>query len=58
MSFRDFLRLPPFVRIMFVVMLWPAIWAGAGMVMALVTDMMRDWKRHDPVRGDHRVVLR
>jgi hypothetical protein len=36
----DFLRLPPAAGITFVVMLWPAIWATAAFVMALVTDLL------------------
>ena len=30
MNANDFLQLPPGVRIGFVVMLWPAIWAGSA----------------------------
>jgi hypothetical protein len=41
MSASDFLRLPPGVTILFVVMLWPAIWAGALLTMAFAGDVMR-----------------
>jgi lipid-binding SYLF domain-containing protein len=37
----DFLRLPPAARILFVVMLWPAIWAAAAFTLAMVTDILR-----------------
>jgi hypothetical protein len=48
-SLSDFLLLPPAVRVIFVVMLWPAIWAAAAFVMALVTDILAlrrpEWQR-------------
>ena len=51
MSVGDFLRLPPAVRIVFVVMLWPAIWAGALMIGALAGDVIRQRKlRTSPAR--------
>jgi hypothetical protein len=41
MSASDFLRLPPGVKILVVVMLWPAIWAAALMVVSLAGDVIR-----------------
>jgi hypothetical protein len=41
MSARDLLRLPPGVKILVVVMLWPAIWAGALMIGAFAGDVIR-----------------
>jgi hypothetical protein len=43
----DFLQLPSPVRIVVLVMLWPAIWAAALLIMALAGDLMRETKRHD-----------
>jgi hypothetical protein len=43
-SIGDFLRLPPATRIVFVVMLWPAIWAAALMVVSLAGDVIRQRK--------------
>jgi hypothetical protein len=54
MSVSDFLRLPPAIQIVFVVMLWPAIWAAALMVVSLAGDVIRQGKlRTSPV---HRKV--
>jgi hypothetical protein len=50
MSFGDFLQLPPGARTLFAVMLWPAVWAAAAMVVALVTDILRGMKRPDTLR--------
>ena len=44
MTASDFLRLPPGVRIVFVLMLWPAIWAGAQLIVALAGDVIRQSK--------------
>jgi len=41
MSVSDFLQLPPAVRTVFVVMLWPAIWAGAQLIVAFAGDLSR-----------------
>jgi len=57
MSFGDLLGLPPGVMVTFVVMLWPAIWAAAAIVMALATDI-REMRRHDTLRHAKGVVLR
>ena len=46
MSASDFLQLPPAVRTVFVVMLWPAIWAGAQLIVALAGDVIRQTKTH------------
>jgi len=45
MNASDFLRLPPGVKILVLVMLWPAIWAGALMIGALAGDVVRHTKR-------------
>lgn len=45
MSASDFLRLPTGARILFVVMLWPAIWAAAQMAVVLAGDVVRQAKR-------------
>jgi hypothetical protein len=51
MSIGDFLRLPPAIRIVFVVMVWPAIWAAALIVVALAGDVIRQSKlRASPAR--------
>jgi hypothetical protein len=50
MTFTDFVHLPPAVFLLVVVMLWPAIWAAAGLTTAFVGDISR-WarRRHDVV---------
>jgi len=50
MSVSDFLQLPPVARTVFVVMLWPAIWAGAQLIVALAGDVLRQTKTHDTSR--------
>jgi hypothetical protein len=40
MNTSDFLRLPPGVMTLVVVMLWPAIWAGALLIAALAGDLI------------------
>ena len=50
MSASDFLQLPPAVRTVFVVMLWPAIWAGAQLIVALACDVIRQTKTHGTPR--------
>lgn len=58
MSLNDLQRLPPGVMILVAVMFWPAIWAAAGMAVALVTDLNRQTKEKarapreaSPIRG-------
>jgi len=41
MNFTDLPALPPGVMTLFIVMLWPAIWAAALMTAALAGDVMR-----------------
>jgi len=36
-----FFQLPPAVRVLVIVMLWPAIWAGALLIVAFTGDMLR-----------------
>jgi hypothetical protein len=47
-SLTDFLKLPPGVMAGVLVMLWPAIWAGALLFVAFVGDVIRR-KRHTPM---------
>jgi hypothetical protein len=44
MSANDFLRLPPGVIALVLVMVWPAIWAAGQMTIALAGDMIRRTK--------------
>ena len=37
----DFFQLPPAVRVLVIVMLWPAIWAGLLLLVAFAGDMIR-----------------
>jgi hypothetical protein len=46
MSAVDFLQLPTGVKIVFIVMLWPAIWAGGLLVVALAGDVRRRTEHH------------
>jgi hypothetical protein len=48
MSAADFLRLPPGVLVLVLVMFWPAIWAGMLMVIALAGDVIRQTRRQTP----------
>jgi len=41
MSGYDCLRLPSGVQVLFIVMVWPAIWAAALITMALISDVIR-----------------
>jgi hypothetical protein len=41
MSSADFLLLPFGARVLFALMLWPAIWAGALLIGALAEDLER-----------------
>ena len=47
------LQLPPAVWIVFLVLLWPAIWAGALFAAALAGDVIRQMRkpRHLPRGG-------
>jgi hypothetical protein len=47
MSPSVFLQLPLGVKVAFVVLLWPAIWAGALMAVALAGDVIRQTKKAD-----------
>ena len=51
MNASDFLRLPPGVKILVVVMLWPAIWAGAAFVVAFIGDVRRLRQRRSALRA-------
>jgi len=52
MSVSDFLQLPPAVRTVFVVMLWPAIWAGAQLIVVLAGDVLRQTKTPNTFRAE------
>ena len=41
MKIRDLLTLPPAVMGAFLVMLWPAIWAAASLLVSFVGDELR-----------------
>ena len=41
MSISDFLQLPPAVRMVFAVMLWPAVWAAVLLITAFADDFQR-----------------
>jgi len=58
MSVSDVLRLPPGVQVAVLVMLWPAIWAGALLAAAFAGDLIRQAKTQPapvaaraPIRG-------
>jgi len=51
MSVSDFLQLPPAIRTVFVVMLWPAIWAGAQLIVAFAGDLSRQATHHGTSRA-------
>jgi hypothetical protein len=44
----DFFDLPPGVLAAVLLMLWPAIWAGALIITALLGDVMRQIRRTTP----------
>ena len=41
MGLADFVQIPLGVRILVLVMLWPAIWAGASFIVAFAGDVIR-----------------
>jgi hypothetical protein len=45
MSAIDFLTLPSAVKALVIVMLWPAIWGGALLIVALAGDVIRQTKK-------------
>jgi hypothetical protein len=53
----DLLQLPAGVAILFVVMLWPAIWAGAALSVALAGDVIRLTKKKRHTAGAAQGVL-
>jgi len=42
----DFMRMPPGVKALVLVMLWPAIWAGFQIAVAFGGDLIRQRKGH------------
>jgi hypothetical protein len=54
----DLLQLPAGVAILFVVMLWPAIWAGAALSVALAGDVIRLMKKRHTAGAAHGVLTR
>jgi hypothetical protein len=51
MSPTQFLQLPLGVRIVVAVLIWPAVWAGASLAVALVGDALRMSKSPDRSRA-------
>jgi hypothetical protein len=56
MNAADFLQLPPAARAMFVILIWPALWAAASLIVALAGDLLREKRssrrpswRHVPI---------
>ena len=58
MTVTDFLQLPPAVRILVGVMLWPAIWAGTLLIVALTGDLIRRRQEQNTSRAARSVLLR
>lgn len=54
----DFLQLPPGVRVLVGVMLWPAIWAGVLLIVALTGDLVRQKQEQNTSRAARGVPLR
>jgi hypothetical protein len=50
MSATDFLQLPLAVKIVFVVLIWPAIWAGSSFIVAFTGDVIRQKRKEDGSR--------
>jgi hypothetical protein len=50
MTLADLLRLPPGVMAGVLLLLWPAIWAGALITYALYSDVIRKKRPPRPVR--------
>jgi hypothetical protein len=50
MSATDFLQLPLAVKIVFVVLIWPAIWAGSSFIVAFAGDVIRQKRKEDASR--------
>jgi hypothetical protein len=51
MSVTNFLQLPPAVRIAFVILIWPALWAGASFAWAFAGDVIRQRRKRDDERA-------
>ncbi len=50
MSVTDFLQLPSAVRIAFLILIWPAIWAGGLFIAAFLGDVTRQRRKQDASR--------
>jgi len=50
MSLTDFFHLPPAVRVAFVILIWPALWAGASFAWAFAGDVIRQKHKQDASR--------
>ncbi|HJZ75276.1 MAG TPA: hypothetical protein VKE51_26260 [Vicinamibacterales bacterium] len=57
MSATDFLRMPPGVQVLVLVLLWPAIWAGALLAAAFAGDLIRR-TRPQPAPVARRALVR
>jgi hypothetical protein len=44
-SVTDFLKLPPAVMGAFIVLIWPALWAAASLLVAFAGDVLRHKRR-------------
>jgi len=58
MTVTDFLQLPPAVRILVGVMLWPAIWAGTLLIGALTGDLIRRRQEQNTSPAARSVLVR
>ena len=48
MQLSDLLRLPPGAMLMFLVLIWPAVWATFLIVVSLGRDFGRQTRKHQP----------
>jgi hypothetical protein len=53
MKLSDLLQLPPGVLLAFAILIWPALWAAALVVVALVGDLTRRRRRRPPTEWRH-----
>ena len=57
MSPAEFLQLPVTVKIGVGLLLWPAIWAGAYMTVALAGDLIRQTRKQRSAHVESAVML-
>jgi hypothetical protein len=61
MDLSDVLQLPPGVKVLVALLLWPAIWAGVSLLVAFASDINRHMNRrvaHERVSGHHQYAPR